>query len=260
MLNRNTPKRGTPRKEEELLAFARSYLSDAFPNPERKGCPTDDALKAMALERRAEDESVSDHLTSCSPCFNAYIGYLAQARVRVRKLTWIKRSAVAFGMAAILVTIAYLFLMKRRSAPVVAPGSPAPITEPEKPNQTPTTAVYVPILIDLSGTSPTRGSKQSAAPTAPQVIPSDSPVTLSLRLPLGSEERRYLITLTLGRQVVWSASAQAHREGGDTLLRVNADFKDILPGNYRLRISSAGQQLSVPILIKTALTTKEQQH
>ena len=34
----------------------------------------------------------------------------------------------------------------------------------------------------------------------PQVIPSGSPVSLSLRLPLGSEERLYLITLTSGRR------------------------------------------------------------
>ena len=259
IVKRNTKERETFRKEEELLVLARSYLSDAFPNPERTGCPPDDALKAMAFERSAGGESVSDHLTCCSPCFNAYIGYLAQKRVEVRRLTWVKRSAVALGIAAILVTVAYLLVTKRRSAPIVAPGRPAPITEPKTPNQA-QTAVYVPVLIDLSGASPTRGSKQRATRPVPQIIPSGSPVSLTLRLPLGSEERSYLISLTSGRQVAWSASAQARRENGDTLLHVNVDFKDIPPGSYRLQISSDGRRLSTPIFIKTALTTKEQQH
>lgn len=259
MLRRNNPKRETLQKEEELLAFARSYLSDAFPNPERAGCPPDDALKAMALGRSAGDEFVSDHLTCCSPCFDAYIGYLSQTRVRARRLTWVKRSAVAFGIAAILVTVAYLLVAKRRNAPIVAPAPPAPITEPNAPNQA-QTSVYVPVLIDLSRTSPTRGSKQGAARPVPQIIPSGSPVSLTLRLPLGSEERSYLITLTSGRRVVWSASAQARRENGDTLLHFNADFKDTSPGRYRLQISSGGRLLSTPIFIKTALTSTEQQH
>ena len=259
MLRRNNPKRETLQKEEELLAFARSYLSDAFPNPERTGCPSDDALKAMALGRSAGDESVSDHLMCCSPCFNAYIGYLAQTRVRIRRLTWVKRSAVAFGIAAILVTVAYLLVAKRRNAPIVAPRHPAPITEPKAPNQA-QTAVYVPVLIDLSDTSPTRGSKHGATRPVPQIIPSGSPVSLTLRLPLGSEERSYLITLSSGRQVMWSASAQARRQSGDTLLHVNADFKDIPPGGYRLQVSSAGRRLSMPVLIKASLTATEQQH
>jgi len=259
MLRRNNPKRETLQKEEELLASARSYLADAFPNPERTGCPPDDALKAMALGRSAGDESVSDHLTCCSPCFNAYVGYLSQTRVRVRRMTWVKRSAVAFGIAAILVSVAYFLVIKRRSAPIVAPGHPAPITEPKTPNQA-QPAVYAPVLVDLSGASPTRGSKQRASGPVPQIIPSGSPVALTLCLPLGSEERSYLITLTSGRQVVWSASAQARRENGDTLLHVNADFKDISPGGYRLRISSDGRRLSTPVLIKTSLPTTEQQH
>ena len=260
MSRRNNTKRETVRKEEELLGFARSYLSDAFPNPERKGCPPDDALRAMALRQYKGDESVSDHLTCCSPCFNAYIAYLDQARAKVRKVTRIKRSVIAFGIAAMLVTVAYLLVIKRRNAPIVAPGNPTPITAPRTPNQGQTAAVYVPVLIDLSGTSPTRGSKQRGARPVPQVIPSGSPVSLTLRLPLGSEESRYLMTLTSGRKVVWSTSAQARRENGETLLHLDADFKDLRPGSYRLQISSGGLRLSTPILIRTALTSTEQQH
>lgn len=258
MVRRNTTEREAFRKENELLVFARSYLSDAFPNPERTGCPPDEALRLMAIRPLESHESVSGHLTCCSPCFNAYMTHLAQARAKVRRIRLIRRSAAAVGIAAILVIVAYAFLAKRRNAPIVAPRNP-PITTPGRPDQPQTAAMYVPVLIDLSSGSPTRGSKQSTARSVPQVIPSGSPVALSLRLPLGSEERLYFITLRSGRNIVWSESMQARRENGDTLLRVHADFRDLPTGNYKLQVSAAGRRLSAPVLIKNALPDSTEQ-
>jgi len=259
MVRRKTTEREAIRKEEELLVFSSSYLSDAFPNPERTGCPPDDALRLMAIRPLGCDESVSEHLTCCSPCFNAYMGYLVQTKAKIRRTTSIRRSAAALSIAAILVIVAYVFLAKHRNAPIVAPGNPAPTTTPGRPDQAQTTAMYVPVLIDFSNASPTRGSKQSTARSVPQVIPSGSPVALSLRLPLGSEERLYLITLRSGRNIVWSESMQARRENGDTLLRVHADFKDLPNGSYNLQVSSAGRQLSAPVLIRNALPESTEQ-
>ena len=258
MVRRNT-KRETLPEEEQLLVFARSYLSDAFPNPERAGCPSDDALRLMAIQPVDSDPSLSEHLMCCSPCFNAYMGYLAEARGQTRKTTWIKRSAVAVGIAAVLAIAGYLFLAKHRSAPMIAPRNQAPIVAPEKPGQTQATVIYIPVLIDLSSASPTRGSKQSTARAVPQIIPSGSPVSLSMRLPLGSEERLYLITLTSGQRVVWSESSQARRENGDTLLHVNADFKNLSTGSYQLQVSSDSEKLSVPVLIRSGLPNPTEQ-
>jgi hypothetical protein len=240
-------------KEGELLAFARSYLSEAFPNPERTGCPPDDALRLLANRPLHSEESVGEHLTCCSPCFNAYMAHLGVQRQRIRRVTWIRRSAAALGVAAILVIVAYLFITKRRTAPIVAPRTPVPITAPGGPDQTQASATYLPVLVDLSNASPTRGSKQGPARAVPQIIPSSSPVALSLRLPLGSEERLYVISLRSGRHIVWSESTQARRENADTLLRVRADFRVIPPGSYNLQVSSSGRRLGVPVLIKAAL-------
>jgi hypothetical protein len=259
MVRRKLTEREAFRKEEKLLAFARSYLSDGFPNPERTGCPPDDTLRLMAIRPLGSDESVSEHLTCCSPCFNAYMDYLAQEKAKIRRTTLIRRSAAALGIAAVLVIVAYVFLAKHRNAPTIAPGIPPPITTPGRPNQTQTAAIYVPVLIDLSNASPTRGAKQSTARSVPQVIPSGSPVALSLHLPLGSEERLYLITLRSGRNIVWSQLAQARRENGDTLLRVHADFSDLPAGSYNLQVSSGGRRLSAPVLIKSALPESTKQ-
>lgn len=260
-MRRKTTERHAFGKDEEQLVFARSYLSDAFPNPERAGCPADDALRLMATRPLEGDASINEHLTCCSPCFNAYMGHLAKSRAKLRKIKLVKRSAAALGVAAVLAIVSYLFLAKRRSETIIAPRNQAPIVAPENPDQTQTGASYVPVLIDLSTASPTRGSKQSATRSAPQVIPSSSLVALSLRLPLGSEERRYFVSLTSRQQVVWSVSSQAHRENGDTLLQLHADFRGISPGSYRLRVSSDGRRLSVPVLIQTALPNNtEQRH
>ena len=245
-------------EDGELLAFARFYLSEAFPNPERTGCPPDDTLRLLAFRPLESEKSVGEHLTYCSPCFNAYMAHLAEARAkaiqrqRIHRITWIRRCA-AFGVAAILVVAAYLFVSKRRTALIVAPRTPAPITAPRTTDQTQATAIYVPLVIDFSNVSPTRGAKQVFEAAAPQIIPSWSPLDLSLRLPLGSEERLFSITLRAGRHIVWSEAAQAHRQNGDTLLRVHADFRDIPTGRYNLQVASTGRRLSVSVLIKSRL-------
>ena len=245
--------------ERELLDFARSYLSEAFPNPNRMGCPSDDALRLLAIRPMQSDPSTGEHLTSCSPCFTAYMVHLDRAkaetiqRQRNRRAVWIRRSAAASVVAAILVTAVYVFITRRRTEPIAAPRIPAPITAPRNPTHT-QTAMYVPVVIDLSNASPTRGSKQGTAGSIPQVIPSDSRLDLTLRLPLGSDERLYSITLRSRRHIVWSESTQARRQNGDMLLRVRADFSHVPAGHYDLQVASnARHKMTVGVLIKDRL-------
>ena len=145
--------------ERKLLDFARSHLSEAFPNPKRVGCPSDDALRLLAIRPMQSDASTGEHLTCCSPCFTAYMAHLARAKAeaiqrrRNRRAVWISRSATALGVAAILAIAVYMFITKRRTEPIIAPRIPAPITAPGNPAQT-RTATYVPVVIDLSNVSP----------------------------------------------------------------------------------------------------------
>jgi hypothetical protein len=66
--------------EEEFFGFAKSYLSEAFPNPQRIDCPPDSELTRLAEHPREADPSVSQHLTCCSPCFNHYMEILADLK------------------------------------------------------------------------------------------------------------------------------------------------------------------------------------
>ncbi len=68
--------------EEEFFGFAKSYLSEAFPNPQRIDCPPDCELSGLAEHAREADPSVSQHLTCCSPCVNRYMELLAALKNR----------------------------------------------------------------------------------------------------------------------------------------------------------------------------------
>ncbi len=69
--------------DTEFLTFARSYLSEAFPNPQRIGCPPDSDLQRMAEHPvEARDAEVSEHLTCCSPCCKRFMEILADLRQR----------------------------------------------------------------------------------------------------------------------------------------------------------------------------------
>jgi hypothetical protein len=250
-----TKKRRLFEREQDLVDFTHSYLSEAFPNPERKGCPPHDALRALASGPTQSNKTISDHLTCCSPCFNAYTDHLARARAEavqsptIRRATWIRRSLVTAGVAVMLMIAIYVFFARRHSAPTVAPRTPAPSGNPGTPAQ-PTTVMYVPVLVDLSNASPARGPVQGDSGPSPQVIPSSPLIDFTLQLPLGSETRRYSVMLRSNRDVVWSGSAQAHLENGQMLLHMHADFTHVRVGNYDLVVVSKSFRLTVPVVVK----------
>lgn len=249
-------KRQAFEREQNLLEFARSYLSEAFPNPERKGCPPDSALRILASRPTESDESISNHLTCCSVCFNAYMAYLAHARTElvesqeIRRATWIRCSLATAGVLAMLMIVLYVFF-NRHIEPTVAPRTPEPVGKPATPAQVPATAMYVPVLIDLSNASPVRGPDHGEASPSLQVIPSSPLMNLTLLLPLGSEERQYSVRLSSSRKIVWSGLARPDLENGQMLLHLHVDFSDIAAGNYDLEVVSKGFHVTVPVLVKS---------
>lgn len=258
-------KRQVFERERDLLDFTRSYLSEAFPNPERKGCPPDDLIKILASAPRQADKTISTHLTCCSPCFNAYMTHLAHARTeavqsqRIRRTIWIRRSLVAAGVSLILLSAAYLFFTRRNRGPIVAPRTPAPSSNPGPSGQPPLTATYVPVLIDLSNASPARGDQGSEPNSSPQVIPSTALIDFTLQLPIGSEARGYSVILRSNRRVIWKGSAQAHLENGGVLLHMKADFSRVPVGRYDFSAVSKSFRVTVPVVVKITPPERSQQ-
>ncbi|HKW17577.1 MAG TPA: hypothetical protein VJO35_08730 [Terriglobales bacterium] len=249
-----TKKRQVFEHEQDLLDFTYSYLSEAFPNPEHQGCPPDETLRALASGPTQIDKTITDHLTRCSPCFNAYADHLARARAEavqsrtIRRATRIRRSLVTGAVAVVFMIAIYVFFARRNSGPPVAPRRPAPIGTPGTPVQPSTVAMYVPVLIDLNNASPVRGPDHGHTGLSPQVIPSSPLIDFTLQLPLGSEARGYSVMLRSNRHVVWSGSAQAHLENGQILLHTRADFTNVRVGKYDLMVMSKSFLVSVPVV------------
>ena len=51
------------------------FLLEAFPNPERKGCPDEKTLRAFAEDRLPPGSPTLQHVASCSECYAEYRHY-----------------------------------------------------------------------------------------------------------------------------------------------------------------------------------------
>src|SRR6267143_4868006 len=97
------------KKSRELLDFARSYLSEAFPNPDRQGCPPDAALRSLAFNPTEGEPAVTEHLAACSPCFRRYGELLTELKAQREQMrfslgripVWTKAHPVLAGAAAL---------------------------------------------------------------------------------------------------------------------------------------------------------------
>ena len=255
-------RRGFETKGKDLLDFARSYLSEAFPNPDRQGCPPDAVLRSLAFNPTEGKPAVTEHLASCSPCFRRYGELLAESKSQKEKekgftwdriSVWTKAHPVLAGTAALcllLIAIGVGFFLRG----IRQPNAP-PIQTNRRPNptepRTPTVA-YSPFGLDLSSLSPIRGSEPPTG-TQRRVLVPNSPLDLTVTLPLASPEGRYELKLTSETRTFWSKTAQAHLQKGKTLIQVQADFRQIQVGNYSLEVrSSTGIRFIQPISIQAA--------
>ncbi len=83
MPNARSKSKGHKRKpsvKKTFLELGRRHFAEDFPNPARQGCPQDDVLKLLAEKPTQVEDPVFDHITSCSPCYRAYSGFLQQMK------------------------------------------------------------------------------------------------------------------------------------------------------------------------------------
>ena len=256
-------------KKRELLDFARSYLSEAFPNPDRQGCPPDAALRSLAFNPNESEPTVTEHLAVCSPCFRRYTELLAELKSQQRAdersswtriSVWSRAHPLLVGAALVFVlfiAIGASLLLNRIRVPNPPPldthRAPNPV-QPVNPE-----VAYSPFSLDLSALSPVRGA-ESATGTQRRVSVPRSSLDMTLTLPLASPEGHYDLKLMAGSETVWSKSAQAHLLKGKTLIQVEADFRQIPPRNYNLEVrSSSGIRLVQLVSIQGASSKSGEQ-
>src|SRR6266478_5011305 len=163
------------KKNKELFDFARSYLSEAFPNPDRQGCPPDAALRSLAFNPNESEPTVTEHLAVCSPCFQRYSELLAELKSQSearrgffwgRLSVWTKAHPVLAGTAALcmlLIAIGVGLLLHGIRQPNSPPIDTHRRSNPSGPLNP--TVAYSPFSLDLSVLSPVRGAE---SPTGTQ--------------------------------------------------------------------------------------------
>jgi len=221
-----------PLNDERFLQFARSYLRESFPNPERVGCPPDRELQTLIESPLKANSSLTEHLSCCSPCYSRYAALLEAQRIRLRRKAFDRlvafyrqtpaRLAWVSG-ALVLLSIFWIFIWR----------APQP--------------AYSAFTLDLTAASETRGANSnSSGPVAR--IPK-RPLQLKIQLPLGSKEGLYLVSLDAGKGVVWSHEAEARLVDHVIALEVRADLRSLPAGRYEILLQSGFEKIEYPIQI-----------
>jgi len=204
-------------------------LLRAYPNPERKGCPGSETIRALANKTVSPDDPAWQHIWKCSPCF-AEFKELRDARRRNEGEVRRKRNVYWAAAAAIILlcigAALAAFFLNRPNAP-----QQGPIT-----NVATETPAYPAAVLNLEGVSTTRSAeKNTSTGVQIQTLPRRT-VDLTVYLPRGSEDGRYQLEfLNSQGEVLLSATSQALITRGLTEFSTPVDLTKIAAGTYTVR-------------------------
>lgn len=227
----------------------RDYLLEAFPNPERKGCPDDETIKALAEDRLDPALPAGLHIASCSECYAEYRNYReewkesrepratdqagvqssyaappdpkpVQAVATMRPRRWLAAAA----MLSVVVgggVLAY----RRLSPPAhVSVGSTVARIEP------------VEVRVDISNAVTARGSSDDPTPIQEVTLP-PAVVRLTIALPHFSQDGRYAILVSTDRDgdnVVAKGFGTASKDANSLIVSTILDLRKARRGSYFL--------------------------
>jgi hypothetical protein len=227
------------------------FLLEAFPNPEREGCPDEKTLRAFAEDRLPAGSPILRHVASCSECYaeyrhyrqdwkelsgaSAHSGTLAQLSepdtlvpkrpvaptqtARTKVLPW------AVAAAFLLVAGSGLYLVKEQHAP----SAGALVVSSADP---------VVANVDLFNAVTARGggSGDDPMPLKEVSLPC-SIVKLNVTLPRFSESGPYRIVVAkdrAGTDIVARGMGDAVDVQGKVSVVVTLDLRNAAPGMYFL--------------------------
>jgi hypothetical protein len=202
-----------------------SILRD-YPNPERRGCPGEAAVRMLA--RRPLDDSVEgdpnwQHITHCAECYREFLDIRAGMKRRQKA----QRMGIGLGVAAAIIAVAAIVILGNRQGAGPRPERPQ-IAE----------LVYHPRFVDAEGWSMTRSEagKEEKKP----ILLGREPEALTIRLPIGSKAGTYEAQLwkSADRPLV-SVNGEARIENGVTLLTMRLDLSPFEPGRYFFAVRQA---------------------
>ena len=223
---------GLPRrKEADLISAAARVFRTGFPNAERIGCPSQETLQSIVKKGRGatEDESVLEHITSCSPCFVQYEQLLHRERTskNLRLLALCASVLIAVGLS--------IWFYAFRGEPSGLKSEPKVVQKEPSPAQ-PAPIQYKVAVVDLRNRSVVRGEQPSTSEQVAASLPARA-LDLSVYLPIGSEVGPYEIHLAREAETpLINASGAATLENRIIVLRSRVDLTELPPGRYLLGV------------------------
>jgi hypothetical protein len=217
--------------EDRLLRTARERVRTSYPNPDRAGCPGRECLEALARDECQPADEIADleHVATCSPCFAEYDTIrTAWQRRRSRILAGVAATAVA-----VMVCVGVFFLNHRRGIVLAPPGTKAVEVAREDVRKQ---------VLDLRSFETFRGvtpDKGQPLPAPPTLVRAN--LLLTVQLPIGSYEGRYLFTVVDSDQKArLETSATAVMRDHVTTAEVLADLRSLPPGRFTLQVRRDG--------------------
>ena len=217
--------------EDRLLRTARERVRTSYPNPDRAGCPGRERLEALARDECQPADEIADleHVATCSPCFAEYD--------TIRTAWQRRRSRMLAGVAATVLAVivcAGVFYLNHRTAVVYAPPATKGVAV--------ASADIRKQVLDLRPFETFRGVTPSEAQSAVQPpILERANLLLTVQLPIGSYEGRYLFTVVDSDQKArLETPATAVMKDHVTTAEVQADLRSLPPGRFTLQVRRDG--------------------
>jgi len=241
--------------EERLISFAREYLADGFPNPDRIGCPPVSVLQGLAEEPTAADPTITEHVGGCSPCFQQYQNLLAETRAKKRVpgllglFQPVPRFVVIAVICLVVIGISVVAWKIYKRATLVHQEKPKINSPDDNGNRV---TQYTPFVLDLSKAAQVRGANGNKRPA--MKLPR-KPLHISAYLPIGSDAGEYRVSLNAGKQPVWSGIGEAQLRDQQMVMEFEADLSLNPPGRYTLTlVSKSGLRLTQQVIVEDRIT------
>ena len=204
---------------------------NAYPNPQRIGCPTKEILSKIAHKQLPVESSDLEHVTQCSPCFKDIKAFQAAWQSAQSRRRF---AAVAAALALVSAGSVYLLVRqpwKLDSTPSIAHSKALPPVTEVPPKSIETAVLNFETLSGERGAFP--GLNRAAEL---QRLPQNQ-LSLSIYLPKGSEPGKYQVRLLKAKSdqvALVEAEGTARIETGLTVLLLTVDFSHLKPGTYAI--------------------------